>query len=77
MLPTWWATVPARTKEKPMSDEHTTTGDVEPAADVEQDTEGHNMWINPGSARDLTRSKDAERQRELEKRQRAKEAKGR
>jgi len=45
------------------------------AQDGQQDTEGHNMWINPGSARDLTRSRELERQREMAKRQRQKDAK--
>lgn len=42
-----------------------------------QDTEGHNLWINPGSARDIARGRAADRDRELRERQRAKEAKRR
>jgi hypothetical protein len=58
-----------------MTDESPTKGS-ETRDPAESDTEGHNMWINPGSARDLTRSREQDRQRELKARQRVKDAKG-
>ncbi|MEA2623387.1 MAG: hypothetical protein QOH61_2297 [Chloroflexota bacterium] len=42
-----------------------------------QDTEGHNLWVNPGASRELARGRNADREREMRERQRAKEAKGR
>jgi hypothetical protein len=41
------------------------------------DTEGHNMWINPGAARDIARGRAADNERALRERQRTKDAKRR
>ena len=41
----------------------------------EQDVEGHNMWIDPGSSRDLANSRNKDLERAARERNRAKEAK--
>ena len=41
----------------------------------EQDVEGHNMWIDPGSSRDLANSRNKDLERAARERNRAKDAK--
>jgi len=55
------------------STERDRTADQQPDESGE-DTEGHNMWINPGSARDISRTRNAEIERQVRDRQRQKEA---
>lgn len=43
----------------------------------EKDVEGHNLWVNPGAAREMARGRNADREREMREHQRAKEAKKR
>jgi hypothetical protein len=43
----------------------------------EADTEGQSLWINPGSASDLSRVRQQEQERQLRARKREKEARGR
>ena len=40
----------------------------------EADTEGHNMWINPSSGRDVARGRNADIERQVRDRQRQKDA---
>ncbi len=47
----------------------------QPQQDDEQDVEGHNMWIDPGSSRDMARTRNKEIERAARERNRAKEAK--
>jgi hypothetical protein len=39
-----------------------------------QDTEGHNLWINPSAGREMTRGRNADIERQVRERQREKEA---
>jgi hypothetical protein len=39
------------------------------------DTEGHNMWINPSSGRELSRGRNADVERQVRERQREKDSK--
>lgn len=61
-----------------MANEKKPTGSDQPelpdpeAADVE----GHNLWMNPSTSREMTSSRSREIEREARDRQRAKEAKG-
>jgi hypothetical protein len=41
------------------------------------DTEGHNLWINPSASREIVASRSREIEREARERQRAKESKRR
>jgi hypothetical protein len=50
---------------------------VEPTELDEADTEGQNMWVNPGSAGDLARVRQQEQERQMRERKRQKEARGR
>jgi hypothetical protein len=45
------------------------------AATEGEDTEGHNMWINPSSGRDVARGRNADIERQVRDRQREKDAK--
>jgi hypothetical protein len=40
-----------------------------------QDTEGHNMWINPSSGREISRGRNADVERQVREHQRQKDAK--
>ena len=40
-----------------------------------QDTEGHNLWINPSAGREMTRGRNADIERQVRERQREKDAK--
>jgi hypothetical protein len=42
-----------------------------------QDTEGHNLWVNPGASREMANGRNADREREMRERARQKEAKRR
>ena len=57
-----------------MTDDKGTDQPQEQPAD-EQDVEGHNMWIDPGSSRDMAHSRNKEIERDARERNRAKEAK--
>lgn len=57
--------------------EDRTRANQEPPPEEEQDTEGHNVWINPTLSRDLATSRSRDVEREARDRQRAKETRRR
>jgi hypothetical protein len=42
----------------------------------DDDVEGHNLWLNPSTSREMTSGRSRDIDREAKERQRAKEAKG-
>lgn len=57
--------------------EDKTRDSQEPSQEEEQDTEGHNVWVNPTLSRDLATSRSRDVEREARDRQRAKETRRR
>lgn len=49
--------------------------DLETQAVEDSDTEGHNLWIDPGLSADLARSRNKDIEKQARERKRAKEAK--
>ena len=45
------------------------------ADDNDNDTEGHNLWVNPSASREMTNSRSRDMERDMRDRQRAKDAK--
>jgi hypothetical protein len=56
--------------------EQTPRPPTEPAG-ADQDTEGHNLWIDPRMSRDLATSRSKDLEREARERQRARESRKR
>ena len=57
--------------------ENKSTDQPDPEPGDDKDVEGHNMWIGPAIATDLSRNRAKELEREARERNRAKEAKSR